>query len=718
MLIKVLNFRLMGKYSLFFRLTGVLMSSHLIKKLMLGGSVFALSTIGALPVLAQDAAPNSDGVTELAPIMVTGEKVQRSLKKTASSVSVITDKDIDKDKTGDSSVSESILDVPNVMVTDTVSAPIIRGQDTQGPNTGSIAFLSGTVPRATINLDGHYLNYYEYVFGATSVWDLQNIEIFRGPQTTSQGANAIAGAIVVNTKDPTFTPEASYLAEIGSYNMKRVAGAVSGPIIDNQLAARLAIDYTGRDTFIDYINSSFSRGETNQDFSSLNGRFKLLWEPDEIPGFSAKLTYSYNATNRPSQEAAFAPFENLDSRATTMPSWKQHTNTGVLDLKYAFENGITVFNQTQYSDTLAERYNVPMSNAGAVIDQKNISNETRVTFGDEDDVLSGVVGLYYANTKSDEVLYYRGTSSFDDTKNNLGIFSEASYKLTDQWTLTGGLRFEHDQVQRIGTSTLAKAALNYDETFTAFLPKLSLAYDVTPDLTVGAMVNRGYNPGGVSLNTSSGQWLNFKEETLWNYELFTRANLIEDKLFVTGNVFYMDMKNAQRYVNVLLTSGVVQPYTVNADKAHAYGAEFSVNYAVLDNLNLKGGAGIMRTEIDEMSSNASYAGNEFQKSPGYTLSFGASWDVTEKLNFAGDLRYLDGYYSDDANTSAYWIEPYTVADVRASYKFNDKLEAYTYVKNVFDERVPTFKQFNRGIGGVEASMTAPRTFGIGIKGTF
>ncbi|MBB4952138.1 outer membrane receptor protein involved in Fe transport [Agrobacterium vitis] len=694
------------------------MSSHLIKKLMLGGSVFALSAMGSFPVLAQDATGNSENVTELAPIIVTGENVERSLKKTASSVSVINDKDIDKDKTGDSSVSETILDVPNVMVTDTVSAPIIRGQDTQGPNTGSIAFLSGTVPRATINLDGHYLNYYEYVFGATSVWDLQNIEVFRGPQTTSQGANAIAGAIVVNTKDPTFTPEASYLAEIGSYNMKRIAGAVSGPIIDDQLAARLAIDYSGRDTFIDYINSSFSRGDTNQDFSSLNGRFKLLWEPDEITGFSAKLTYSYNASNRPSQEAAFAPFENLDSLATTMPSWKQHTNTGVLDLKYELENGITVFNQTQYSDTLAERYNVPMSNAGAVIDQKNVSNETRVTFGDEEDVFSGVVGLYYANTKSDEVLYYRGTSSFDDTKDNLGIFSEASYRLTDEWTLTGGLRFERDQVQRIGTSTLATSALNYDETFTAFLPKLSLSYEITPDVTVGAMVNRGYNPGGVSLNTSSGQWLTFKEETLWNYELFTRANLIEDKLFVTGNVFYMDMKNAQRYVNVLLTSGVVQPYTVNADKAHAYGAEFSVNYAVLDNVNLKGGAGIMRTEIDEMSSNASYEGNEFQKSPGYTLSFGASWDVTEKFNVAGDIRYLDGYYSDDANTTAYWIEPYTVADVRASYKFNDKLEAYTYVKNVFDERVPTFKQYNRGIGGVEASMTSPRTFGIGIKGTF
>lgn len=694
------------------------MSSDLFTRLMLSASIIALSAVSAAPVLAQDASANSATTTELAPITITGEKVDRSIKKTASSVSVIDAKDIDKEKTGDSTVSEAILDVPNVVLTDTVSAPIIRGQDTQGPNTGSIAFLSGTVPSATINLDGHYLNYYEYVFGATSVWDVKNIEVFRGPQTTSQGANAIAGAIVVNTKDPTFKPEASYLAEIGSYGQKRVAAAVSGPIIDDQLAARVSLDYSGRNTFIDYINSSFSRGQTDQDFRSLNGRFKLLWQPDELTGFEAKLTYSYNASNRPSQEAAFAPYDNLDSLATTMPSWNQHTNTGILDLKYALENDITLYNQTQYSDTQAHRYNDPMTNAAADISQQNASNESRVTFGDEHDVLSGVFGVFYSNTRSDETLYYRGTSHFNDTKNNLGIFSEASYKLTDQWTLTGGLRFESDQVKRIGTSTLAKTALNYDETFNALLPKISLAYEVNPDLTVGAMVNKGYNPGGVSLNTSSGQWLTFKEETLWNYELFTRANLIDNKLFLTGNVFYMDLKNAQRYVNVLLTSGVVQPYTVNAEEAHAYGAEFAVNYAVLDNLNLKAGAGIMRTEIDKMSSNTSYEGDEFQKSPGYTLTFGTSWDVTEKINLSGDVRYIDGYYSDDANTTAYWIDAYTIADVRASYKFNEKLEAYTYVKNVFDERVPTFKQYNRGIGGVEASMTSPRTFGIGIKGTF
>ena len=234
------------------------MGTHIHRRLAAGVSVAALSLLPALAALAQDNV--ADGATVLEATTVTGEKVSRDMKNTASSVSIKTSREIDREKTGNASVSEVIADVPNVVYSDSVSAPVIRGQDTQGPLTGQGSFWGGTVPRATINLDGHYLNYNEFYFGATSVWDLDSIEVFRGPQTTSQGANAIAGAIIVNTKDPTFTPEGAYQAEIGSYNTKRTSVALSGPIVEDQLAARLAIDYSGRDTFIDYVNAGFQHG--------------------------------------------------------------------------------------------------------------------------------------------------------------------------------------------------------------------------------------------------------------------------------------------------------------------------------------------------------------------------------------------------------------------------------------------------------------------------
>lgn len=99
-----------------------------------------------------------------------------------------------------------------------------------------------------------------------------------------------------------------------------------------------------------------------------------------------------------------------------------------------------------------------------------------------------------------------------------------------------------------------------------------------------------------------------------------------------------------------------------------------------------------------MTSNASYEGNEFAKSPGYMFSFGASWDVTEKFNVSGQARHTDGYYSNIANTPAYAVGSYTLADVRASYAFNDAVQVYGFVKNIFDERAPTYIQQNRGVG--------------------
>jgi iron complex outermembrane recepter protein len=688
------------------------------RRLRHGVSLFALSFgLMAGAARAQDAAPDGEG-TVLAPVLITGEKVTRDIKKTASSVSVKSSRDIAREDTGNSSVSEVISDVPNVVYPDSVSSPIIRGQDSQGPNTGATAFFAGTVPRATINVDGHYLSYNEFFFGAASVWDVDSIEVFRGPQTTSQGANAIAGAIIVNTKDPTFTPEASYQAEIGSYNTRRTSVALSGPLIEDELAARVSLDYSARDTFIDYINSGFKSTGTDQNFRSFTGRAKLLWEPSELSGFSAKLTYSYSDTNRPSQEAASAPYDALQHITTTMPSWEQKTHTGILDLSYDFGDGIKIFNQTQLTRTEAVRTVGVVNNGDADIDQTNVSNETRMTFGDQDDEISGVVGLYYAHTKTDEILYLSGTSTFDDKKDNIGLFGEASYRLTDQWTLTGGLRYQHDTIQRDGKSVYSATPVNFDESFSALLPKASLAYAVTPDWTVGGMISRGYNPGGVSLNLTSGRWMEFEDETIWNYELFTRASFLDDRLTVNSNLFYMDMKNAQFNIPVTVSTGVTQSYTINADEAHAYGLEVEASYLLLDNLTLKVGGGLLKTEIDKISSNLAYEGNEFAKSPGYTLTVGASWDVTEQFTLSGQVRHLDGYFSDTANTSAYAIDPYTVADVRASFKMREEVEVYAYVKNIFDERSPTYMQQNRGIGGTEASMTAPRMFGVGVRGTF
>ena len=686
---------------------------------LLGGCSLLAMAVSGWPAAAQDREPAQDsGVIVLDQIILVGEKISRSLNDTAASVSVISERDLDDDQPVDT-VEKAIEKTPNLTYTGTVGAPIIRGQDSQGPNSGAGAFFGGTVPRASINVDGRYLSYNEYAYGAASVWDVAGIEVFRGAQTTSQGANSIAGAIIVHTKDPTFTPEGAYQLEVGSNKRRRASLAYSAPINDD-LAARIALDYSGRDTFIDYTSPNFAKGDSDQDFMSRTVRAKLLWQPKDLPGFEAKLTFQHDRTNRPTSESAFAPFDELNSLAATMPSWNQRSNAVVLDTSYDFGNSIRIYNQLQYADVASHRVIEPITSGGADIDLTSVSNESRVTFGDVGEAgLSGVAGLFVSRKSTDEILLLRGTSVFDDEKESLGLYAEATWQFDNPWSVTGGLRYQRDRVQRSGTSSFAQGALDYDETFDEWLPKLAVAYDVNDHTTIGAMLAKGYNPGGVTLNFQTGEYVAFKPETVWNYELFGRTSVLDGRLTLSGNLFYSDFKDAQRYVQVSLPENIGQSLTVNAEKAKSYGLEVGADWQARDDLRLRGSLGLLHTEISQFSSAmADFEGKKFSRAPSYTFSIGADWDITPQWRLSGDLRRSDGYFSDDENTPAYEIGSYTVANTRITYAASNGMEFYGYVNNIFDERQPVYKMINRSVGAVEAAMLEPREFGIGLTHRF
>ncbi|WP_112310969.1 TonB-dependent receptor [Pseudogemmobacter bohemicus] len=680
------------------------------------------SLLSIIAALAAAPAHAQEEPAELGTIYLTGEKQLRDLKGTASSVTLLTAEELAREKPGKDDVHDVLAGTPNVTYADNVSTPVIRGQNAEGPHTGATAFFAGALPRATINLDGHYLSWAELYFGGAATWDVESVEVFRGPQTTSQGANAIGGAIIVNTKDPSWTPEGAYRLEFGNYKQRRASFAWSGPIND-QLAVRVALDYSARDTFIDYVSPRFTQNEIGQDFSNLTGRVKFLWEPADIDGLSVKLTYSRADVTRPSAEGAAPDPEYSDLRSTTiwMPGWDQVTDTGIIDIDYDLGNGISLNNKFEMSSSTVERRVGTPTAGDANMWRDNYSNESKLTFGTPEDVLSGVAGLYIAYADQDEWLNQGGISTFNDKKNQLGVYGELSWRIDQQWTLTGGLRYQRDHLRRQGDVSpfFANSDVDYEHTFEEVLPKLALSYAATPDWTLGAVISKGYNPGGVSLDfQGTKSWTKFDAETVWNYELFSRANLMEDRLFLTGNLFYMDYKNQQHSISQLV-GGMTHVQTVNAEKANAYGLEVSMDYRPIDTLTLRASAGLLKTEIREMSAFPGWEGNDFARSPGKTISLGAQWDVTDRFSLGGQARFTDGYYSNTANTPAYEVDNYTLVDIHASYKVRDNLEVYGFVNNLFDERTPTLLEPARGtVLFTQGSMTSPRMFGIGIRGTF
>ncbi|REG43909.1 hypothetical protein EQ718_12140 [Paracoccus versutus] len=384
----------------------------------------ALLALAIAPALTQD----GQGATEmmrLDEIVLTGEKRARSVKHTASSVAILTARDLEENG-GQDSIADAATGIANVTYVASGGqggAPTIRGQDSEGPHSGAVAFFGGTAPRLAFTLDGHSLGYNEIVWGSQALWDVESIEVFHGPQTATQGANSIAGAIIARTKDPIFQPQGAAQMEYGSHSRLMASGSLS-----EDLAGRIAVDYWARDNCIDYTNPAFAVGSTDRDHESHTIRAKLLWQPQEIPGFQGKLTFLHGMTNRPNWEAVTEPYEDLESATASNPSWRLRTNTTILDLSHDFGNGWTLFNQLQYSDIRIKRSTEPVNSGTVVLDQDVTSNETRVTFGTPEDRISGVTGLFVSHTDSDELLDYRGTTPYDDRKDSLGLFAEATWR--------------------------------------------------------------------------------------------------------------------------------------------------------------------------------------------------------------------------------------------------------------------------------------------------
>src|SRR5205807_516392 len=115
--------------------------------------------------------------------------------------------------------------VPNVFTPSSRDTPVIRGQASAGVLAGLPAFLGGARPRTILQVDGRTITFNEFANSAEGLWDVDRVEVFRSPQTTTQGVNSIAGAIFIQTADPTFRFESRARA-IGGESARRQLSAV------------------------------------------------------------------------------------------------------------------------------------------------------------------------------------------------------------------------------------------------------------------------------------------------------------------------------------------------------------------------------------------------------------------------------------------------------------------------------------------------------------
>ena len=658
---------------------------------------------------------------EPAEIIITGERTPRSLRDTASSVDVTTARRIEA-LSGADRIEQVLEQVPNVVLGGG-AGPAIRGQDTNGVLRGLPSFLGGARPRTTLQIDGRPVTREELSFGAAGIWDVERIEVFRTPQTTTQGVNSIAGAIFIHSKDPTYDWEGRARALAGNYRTRQASVALSGPIVDDQLAFRASGDVRRGRPSSKIVDVTRGANPNNDDYSLL--RLKLLGEPRFWPESRIELTYAHTESLMPALEGIRPPFRERRDPLDNYGTFGTNVDSLTGIVEHPLASNLRASTTVAYGDSRTRRFNIPRF--GETLARNRDFSVEELLYWNPGGPTRLVGGVSHRRLSIDQYIDLSlviGTGAFDDEQRSAGLFGEATLQPFARTTVTAGLRYQWDRQQRTGAmGTPARdIALDYRRSFSAWLPKLSVAYDLTDEFRAGVLVQRAYNPGGTTLRLDTGENENFDSETLWNYELFARGRFAGGALDVAGNLFYSDIRDSQRlrfftvFVPGLPPVGLAVLF--NVPKARTYGAELTVDWRANERLSARAAVGLLQTKITRTDAESvAFHGREFARAPGLTASGGIDWKPIDPLRLSAQVRHQASYFSDDLESQALRIRPATFIDGRAAWTVG-RTTLFGYVRNALDTFRLQFLFDPPTLPNALATAYDPREVGLGLEMQF
>lgn len=347
---------------------------------------------------AQAQAGAQDGTVE--ELIVTGEKAERSLQDTTTSVAVISAKRIEEEKI--QSFFEVVNRTANVAETYGPSGFTIRGISNTNVSGGGNSGL------ATVYIDGAPVPERRLNGGPLDLWDVSQVEILRGPQSTLQGRNALAGAVIIRTQDPTFDWTARARVFLSDENEQAFAAAGGGPIIADQLAFRLAVEDRHAEGFV--YNVTRRTDEAEADSTTVRG--KLLITPAALPDLRIRAGWTHDERTggyifRYSRTDVEDVFDNRISTGDSPNISDTKSDIVTVEADYALGDR---FDLTSVSAlTRVDNYSAYDADDGPETlafgeqdeDDRAFTQELRLSYGGER--LTGLLGGYYARREREYV---------------------------------------------------------------------------------------------------------------------------------------------------------------------------------------------------------------------------------------------------------------------------------------------------------------------------
>ena len=701
---------------------------------------------------AEVAVPVADSPQRLPEVVVTADKLGRREGQGNESVRVVSAAELEQANARD--LYDVLRRVANVNVNEGNSAQrggfAIRGIVDTGPGADGIGSSSAL---ASVTVDGVILSTQGNAAGPIDTWDLAQVEVLRGPQSTTQGRNALAGAIVLRSQDPTPFWDFKALLQGGELGSRQAAVAGGGPLGD-ELAFRLAYNLQRDDGAV----TNVTRGRDDWDNGdSRRGRAKLSYSPEFWQGAHAQYTHADSDVYF--GDAVVSRARAAQGERVSESSEDEYTQVDStldsLELELPFGDGALTSVTGSSRTTRYQQYDFNRSaqpDDGVIrFDNADDGVNQELRYRHAGERVQWVAGVFAG--ESDEALDIRirdavvplfaglevvldGDIASRQDKVSRALFAEADWQLLPRWTLTAGLRYDRERVEYAydGEYRVPRGSLNgvplpgapleplVDQSgalppdaadsgradFAVWLPKLGLTHALTPAQTLGATLQRGYRSGGVSINPVRGTLVQFAPEFTDNIELAWRARWLDAALRSRINLFYLNWRDQQ--VDVPLSENPLDTQTENAGRSRLYGGEAELRWRASAALELWAGVGLTRTQFIDFTSSVgdNFKGNEFPNAPRTTGQLGLAWQAASGWFVDADVGVQAGSFRRPNNDPVERNDGRTLLNARVGWE-NAALTVFVAGRNLGDAYYVSSK------AGNGATVGEPRVISGGLE---
>lgn len=704
---------------------------------------FLVGTTGSQHVLAQSDQPNKNRVAKIMEEVVVSAR-KKSVGENAQDVpltlTAVSGEQIDAAFITD--LTELGYTMPNVRL-DQSSFPGVANYTIRGM--GFISTIASAEPTVGVFVDGVYLG--TNLGSSMGTFDLESVEVLRGPQGTLFGRNVTAGAIVMRSKRPDGEFAGVARAGVGSGGRELIGFGIEGAL-SNSVAAKIYAEFNHRDG--DFDNTFLNEDHGKED--SLFLRPIINWRPSESVEVTAIFEHgdidgdgtTGRTLNDPTtqfyalgaREPDATSDVELNFSGETNIEWNQFTLEGVWELEHGNITSITGYRDVEYgSDGDTDATSIDAAYGFVGVEQDQLSQELRYASRALNDKLDYTLGLYYFTQDLDntyEVLF--GGAPFQRPRGKIdhrtySVFAHGDYALTQDLFLTIGLRYDNEHKE----ATIARGVANCDANFNCtydfedsddwsnVTPKIGLSWHVNDDVLLYTSWSKGFRSGGYNSRATNPTEVPgpYNEEEVKALEAGIKSDWLDGKMRVNAAIFQNKYDDLQRVV-----SGDDLNLSIrNAASATIEGAEVEITLLPIDNFALQANVGYLDATYDSFEGldvdgdtipdPEQAKGLQLVRAPDWTYSLAATYDLS--LGDAGSIFTRLAYnYSDDSpmnDANRYTLEGYELVDATITWSsVSEHLSVSLWGKNLTDEAYALTGTTSSFFTYLYQSL--PRTYGL------